>query len=95
VTKVNKYRAALFSSENYAVSQINRYAAGWQLAGSSEDTAGLQIVDPDDLIPVLDISAPFGPYHSSVTQQEYYLTPAPSPQYYPPPSPLTPEYHAR
>jgi hypothetical protein len=49
------------------VSQINRYAAGWQLAGSSEDTADWQIVDPDDLIPVLDISTPVDSYPSRVT----------------------------
>jgi hypothetical protein len=75
----------LFCSENYVVSQINRYAAGWQLEGSSEDTAYWQIVDLDDLIPVLDISAPVVPYPSRVTQQECY----------PPPSPRTPEHCPR
>jgi hypothetical protein len=85
----------LFSSENSVVSHINRYAAGWQLAGLSEDTADWQIVDPNDLIPVLYISAPVDRYPSRVTQQEYYPTPPPSPQYYRPPNPRTPEHYPR
>mgnify|MGYP003444313883 CR=1 FL=1 len=74
------------------MSQINRYAAGWQLAGpSSEDAAGWQIVDPDDLIPVVDISAPVDAYSTGVPATDYPTTPA-SPQYYPQyPSPRTPE----
>ena len=88
----------LFSSENSVVSQINRYAAGWQLAGpSSEDVVGWQIVDPDDIIPVVDISAPVDAYSTGIPATDYPTAPA-SPQYcpqYPPPSPRTPEpYHS-
>jgi Zinc-finger of C2H2 type len=74
------------------VSQINRYAAGWQLAGSSsEEAAGWQIVNPDDLIPVVDISAPVDAYSTGIPATYYPTTPA-SPQYYPQyPSPRTPE----
>jgi hypothetical protein len=76
------------------VSNINRYETGWQLAGpSSEDAAGSQIVDPDDLIPVVDISAPVYEYSTGIPATDYLTTPA-SPQYYPqypPPSTRTPE----
>jgi hypothetical protein len=76
------------------VSQINRYTAGWQLAGSSsEDAVGWQIVNPDDLIPVVDISAPVDAYSTGIPASYYPATPS-SPQYYPqypPPSPRTPE----
>ena len=74
------------------MSQINRYAAGWQLAGpSSEDAAGWQIVDPDDLIPVVGISAPVDAYSTGIPATDY-PTKAASPQYYPQyPSPRTPE----
>jgi hypothetical protein len=76
------------------VLQINRYAAGLQLAGSSsEDAAGWQIVNPDDLIPVVDISAPVDAYSTGIPAADYPTTSA-SPQYYhqyPPTSPRTPE----
>jgi hypothetical protein len=74
------------------VSQINRYAAGWQLAGSSsEEAAGWQIVNHDDLIPVVDISAPVDAYSTGIPATDYLTIPA-SPQYYPQyPSPRTPE----
>jgi hypothetical protein len=73
------------------VSHINRYAVGWQLAGSSsEDAAGWQIVNPYDLIPVVDISAPVDAYSNGIPATDYPITPA-TPHYpqYPPPSPRT------
>jgi hypothetical protein len=79
----------LFSSENSVVSQINRNEAGWQL------------VDPDDLIPEIDISedlsarAAVDPYLNYVPgprTPEYYPTPPRTPEYYPTP-PRTPEYY--
>jgi hypothetical protein len=50
-------------------------------------------VDPDDLIPVVDISAPVDAYSTGIPATDYPTTPA-SPQYYPqypPPSSWTPE----
>jgi hypothetical protein len=75
------------------VSQINRYAAGWQLAGpSSDDAADWQIVNPDDLIPFVDISAPVDAFSTGIPASDYPTTPASSQYYrqYPPPIPRTP-----
>jgi Zinc-finger of C2H2 type len=79
----------LFSSENSVVSQINRYEADWQL------------VDPDDLIPEIDISEdlsaraavdPYLDYVPGPRTPEYYPTPPRTPEHYPTP-PRTPEHY--
>jgi hypothetical protein len=67
------------SSKNPLVLQINRYAAGLQLVESSEDTAGWQIVNPEDLIPVVDISAPVDAFSTGIPATDYPAAPA-SPQ---------------
>jgi hypothetical protein len=76
------------------VLQINRYAAGLQLAGpSSEDASDWQIVNHEDLIPVVDISAPASAFSTGITASDYPTTLASPQSYlqYPPPSPRTPE----
>jgi hypothetical protein len=71
VTAYTDFNACSFLLKLYVLSQINRYAAGWQLTGSSEDAAGWQIVDPDDLIPVVDISAPVDAYLTGIPATDY------------------------
>jgi hypothetical protein len=61
--------------------QINRYAAGWQPEGSSEDAASWWIVDPDDFIPLVDISPLVDACPTRIPANGYPTTP-PSPQYY-------------
>jgi hypothetical protein len=79
------------------MSQINRYAIAWLLAGSCEDAVGMQVVSSDDLIPVVDISTPVDAYSTGIPATVYPTTPASPIHYphYPPPGPQTPgPYHS-